>query len=118
MTTLLSAEYRIPLNANSDFPKYVMTAVKCDTHGVQPRTFVCQHIVEGLLQRQRLGFFWTAHDPENSRPDAWCAACNRRVGLTDGEWTVQALELLQPKVLCGACYDVAKLFHMGGDPWA
>jgi hypothetical protein len=95
-----------------------MTIVKCDTHGVQPQTFVCQHIAEGLSQRERVGFFWTRLDPENPRPDAWCSACERRASLTNGEWTGEALELLQPKVLCGACYDLAKFFHMGGDPWS
>ena len=95
-----------------------MTSVTCATHGIQPQTMVCQHIAEGLFKRQRVGFFWTMDDPENARPDAWCVACEQRVRLTDGEWTGQALEHLQPKVLCGACYDLAKLFHLGGDPWS
>jgi hypothetical protein len=78
---------------------------------------VCQHIFEGLLRRQRVGFFW-AKDPENPRPDAWCLACNERVRETRGEWVGLAREHLKPKLLCGACYDLAKAFHMGGDPWS
>jgi hypothetical protein len=42
----------------------------------------------------------------------------RRARATGGEWIDGALEHLQPKVLCGACYDVAKNFHMGGDPFS
>jgi hypothetical protein len=49
--------------------------VHCKTHGVQPQTLVCQHITDGLLARQRVGFFWTTDTPDNLRPDAWCAAC-------------------------------------------
>jgi hypothetical protein len=85
---------------------------------LQQETLVCQHIVEGLRSRRRVGFFWTADDPGNSRPDAYCSACEERVRATGGEWVDQALEHLQAKVLCGACYDVAKLFHTGGDPWS
>jgi hypothetical protein len=66
----------------------------------------------------RVGFFWTTADPENPRPDAWCSACNDQVQVTGGEWVGEALKHLEPKVLCGACYDVAKIFHMGGDPWS
>jgi len=35
-----------------------------------------------------------------------------------GEWVGEALSNLKPKVLCGSCYDLAKHFHSGGDPWA
>jgi hypothetical protein len=92
--------------------------VTCDTHGDQPRTFVCQHIVEGLRTKTRVGFWWAYDDPENPRPDAYCTACNERVRLTDGEWTGEALDLLNAQVLCAECYDLAKAFHMGGNPWS
>jgi hypothetical protein len=80
-------------------------------------TFVCQHVVHGLTRRERVGFFW-ASDSGNPRSDAWCGECNNRVAETGGEWIGDALEHLDPKVLCGACYDLAKLFHMGGNPWS
>jgi hypothetical protein len=92
--------------------------VRCATHGEQQKTRVCQHIVTGLKSKARVGFFWTTEDPENARPDAWCAECEDRVRLTDGDWIGEAEEHLKPQVLCGACYDLAKTFHMGGDPWA
>jgi hypothetical protein len=85
---------------------------------MQQETFVCQHIVDGLVHKRRVGFFWTPCNAGNPRPDAWCSACNERNSSAGGEWAGKALEHLQPKVLCGACYDVAKQFHMGGDPWS
>lgn len=87
------------------------TLVICETHGRGPETFVCQHIVAGLLQRKRVGFFW-ADDPEASRPDAWCAACNDRVARQGGEWMGEALAHLKAKLLCGYCYDEAKRLHL------
>ncbi len=95
-----------------------MARVNCRSHGDQERTMVCQHIVEGLTTRTRVGFFWSVEDPDASRPDAWCSACKERVKVTNGEWIGQALELAKPQVMCGICYDVAKLFHMGGNPWS
>src|SRR5215470_1764006 len=92
--------------------------IHCHVHGDQQRTYVCQHIADGLLQRVRVGFFWTTDDPDNPRPSAWCKACNDRVSATGGEWIGEAREHCQPHVLCGACYDLAKHFHMGGDPWS
>ena len=92
--------------------------VECEVHGTQQETFVCQHVVHGLLRKERVGFFWTQDDPENARPDAWCADCEKRVQLNDGEWIGTAGDHLQPKILCGACYDLAKVFHMGGAPWS
>ena len=79
---------------------------------------VCQHIAKGPRTRTRVAFFWTVGDPENGRPDAWCSECESRVRVAAGEWIGEALAHLQPKVLCGACYDAAKHFHMGGDPWS
>jgi hypothetical protein len=91
--------------------------VRCQAHGVQPETFVCQHILDGLSAKKRVGFFWTTFDPENPRPDAWCSDCETRVRATDGEWIGEAEAHLKPKILCGECYDLAKRFHMGENPW-
>ena len=86
------------------------TNVDCPEHGLQQETFVCQHIVQGLSDGRRVGFFH-ARDPENPRPDAWCAECNERVRAQGGEWTGDAEAQLGAKLLCGACYDRAKTFH-------
>jgi hypothetical protein len=92
--------------------------INCRVHGEQQRTYVCQHIFAGLVARERVGFFWAIDDPDNPRADAYCKECNARGQKTGGEWTGEALELLQPKTLCGVCYDLAKQFHMGGNPWS
>jgi hypothetical protein len=95
-----------------------INTVQCDTHGSQQETFVCQHIVRGLQSKERVGFFWTAEDPENPRPDAWCSECEARVSAAGGDWVGEAGEQLGAKILCGACYDLAKIFHTGGNPWS
>ena len=92
--------------------------VRCDLHGVQQETFVCQHIAQGMVTRTRVGFFWTIDDPDNPRPDAWCEVCEERIRATGGEWIGEAEAQAEPKLLCGACYDLAKKFHTGGDPWS
>ena len=92
--------------------------IECDTHGLQPRTRVCQHIVSGLIAKKRAGFWWTTEDPNSPRPDAYCTECEMRVRKTGGEWEGEALEHLKPQVLCGTCYDLAKIFHVGGNPWS
>ena len=92
------------------------SVVLCATHGEQPMTLVCQHVLEGLRTKTRVGFFWTTYDPINPRPDAWCGDCNLRVAATGGEWVGDALANLRPQVLCGAWYDLAKVFHIGSDP--
>jgi hypothetical protein len=97
---------------NSDIPK-----VRCHAHGEQQETFVCQHVAQGLSEKVRVGFWWSQESPENPRPDAWCTECENRVRATDGEWVGEAEKHLGIKILCGACYDAAKTFHMGGDPW-
>ena len=97
----------------ADYP-----TIMCCTHGEQQETFVCQHIIAGLRNKVRVGFYWSTEDPNNPRPDAYCEECNNRVRLTQGEWVGEALEYANPQILCGACYDAAKIFHMGGDPWS
>jgi len=94
-----------------------MEYIRCDTHGLQQETWVCQRVAQGLFERNRVGFFWSAESPDNPRPDAWCFDCNERVKVKGGEWIGEALEQLAPKCLCGACYDLAKAFHIGGNPF-
>lgn len=91
--------------------------VKCEKHGSQESTTVCQHIAQGLATRTRVGFFSSVGPPEVARPDACCFDCNERVKASNGEWIGEVLELAKPQVLCASCYDLAKKFHMGGDLW-
>ena len=84
--------------------------VQCSEHGSQPETFVCQHIVRGLFEGVPYGFFW-ARDVDTPRPDAWCSACNEMVSRSGGEWTDEAVALASVKILCGRCYDRAKMMN-------
>jgi hypothetical protein len=95
-----------------------MNTIECPTHGTAKATSVCQHVARGFVARQRVGFFWTSHDPGNPTPNAWCSACENRVRRTGGFWAGEAAEQLQPKPMCVKCYELAKEFHMGGNPWA
>jgi len=88
-------------------------SLRCEVHGVQPETFVCQHIARSLVDRVPIGFFWPA-DATEARPDAWCSACNQRVAETGGEWVGAAAEHLGAKVLCGGCYDAARALNFPG----
>lgn len=95
-----------------------MITVHCEKHGLEQQTWVCQHIADDLRDRKRVGFFWTVHDKDNPHPDAWCSDCECRVRTTGDEWIGEAADHLQPKMMCEFCYDIAKVFHMGCDPWS
>ena len=88
-----------------------MNKVRCEIHGEQDETFVCQHVVQGLIENTAYGFWW-ADDPTNPRPDAWCTTCNVLVAQANGEWTNEVLEIAKVKLLCGACYDKAKAMNV------
>ena len=87
--------------------------VTCSTHGTQPQTFVCQHILQSLRDRKPVGFFWSTEDPHADRPDAWCATCNEVVRRTGGDWTPEAEKLAGVTLLCGKCYDSARALNLG-----
>ena len=86
--------------------------VHCEKHGEQEATFVCQHIVQTLVDNKLRGFFWSASSAQ-SRPDAWCSKCNALVERSGGEWTDSVLEQVKISLLCGACYDLAKKLNLG-----
>lgn len=84
-----------------------MDTTTCSTHGIQPSTFVCNHIVLGLASGYAVGFWWSREDP-SERPDVWCTECEERLRLTNGEWTDTNVAAAYVRLLCGACYDAAK----------
>jgi hypothetical protein len=86
--------------------------VECSSHGVQPSTFVCQHLFGTLSSRQAVGFWWSQED-DSERPDAWCTACKEQLESTDQQWTPQTVKFVHPKLICGACYDVAYEIGVG-----
>ncbi len=81
--------------------------VDCSIHGLQPATFVCRHIIEGLRQNTTCGF-WQATDTTDPRPDAWCSACNEFLARHGGEWNDTTEDYAGVSLLCGSCYDLAR----------
>jgi len=86
--------------------------IQCDEHGEQQATYVCQHIIQTLRDSKPRGF-WTSDDPDNLRPDAWCAKCEAKVQETNGEWNDESEAIAGVSVLCGACYDRAIAINRG-----
>lgn len=86
--------------------------VHCDEHGEQEATFVCQHIVQTLADHEPRGFFWSGSSTQ-SRPDAWCSKCETLREQSGGEWTDAVMEHVKIRLLCGACYDLAKKLNLG-----
>ena len=84
--------------------------VECDTHGKQQITFVCQHIVQTLNDGKPRGFL-CAYDPENMRPDAWCSECDAKLLASGDEWNEENEAFASIKILCGECYDSAKILN-------
>jgi hypothetical protein len=87
--------------------------VKCDVHGTQDEAFVCQHIFRSLHTGVPVGFYWADEYP-SKHPDAWCSACEEARVAAGGEWMDEAYELLDIKLVCGACHDYAKDIWLRG----
>jgi hypothetical protein len=81
--------------------------IQCERHGLQEETFVCQHIVTSLQDREPRGFHWPGESNQR-RPDAWCSECNERLRQAGWEWTSEAERQANIQLLCGGCYDDAK----------
>ena len=86
--------------------------VKCQTHGFQPKTFVCGHIANSLITRQPVGFWWP-EDSAQQYPDAWCSDCNERHRQCGYEWVGEAEQYLDAKLLCAGCYVEARRLCLG-----
>lgn len=86
----------------------------CAVHGSQEETFVCSHIASGLRTGERVGFHSAQDDLDIQRPDSWCDDCERRFQAAGGEWSTEVEAQAKITILCGACYDRAKLLHLGG----
>ena len=86
--------------------------IKCELHGTQPETFVCQHIAQSLVSKQLVGFHWPA-DSEQLYPDAWCSQCQVRHERCGFEWKGEAADKLGAKLLCARCYLQARILALG-----
>jgi hypothetical protein len=82
--------------------------VTCPVHGWQGIGLVCTHIAHAIDTGEAVGFFW-GDDSDTARPDAWCLACEQALlavpaGQSTEDWFVRC----EYKVLCAACWDLAK----------
>jgi hypothetical protein len=46
--------------------------IRCATHGLQPRAYVCQHLFGSMSTGVAVGFHCS--DNSDPHPDAWCSA--------------------------------------------
>jgi hypothetical protein len=79
------------------------TEVQCNRHGPSSSIFVCQHVARGV----GVGFYTSAEDPSDLRPDAWCAACEAMVNEAGG-WDERTEPVARITLLCERCYDEAR----------
>ena len=78
----------------------LIPSVTCGTHGEQPQTFVCTHIVEALKEGEPCGFWWSRG--EDGVWDAVCTDCNNQ---TQEAFTALGKENI--KLICLGCFEDA-----------
>lgn len=76
--------------------------IDCDAHGQGEKTYACQHVACGTAL---LWFSAAESDAESAWPDAWCEKCESVRIATDGEWTEEAMEFADIRLLCHRCYE-------------
>jgi hypothetical protein len=82
--------------------------VNCVEHGRQGIGLVCIHIAKAIESGQQVGFFW-GDDSDTARPDAWCWECEQALlSLLPGQTSDAWFHDCEYKVLCAACWDLAK----------
>jgi hypothetical protein len=82
--------------------------VTCPEHGRQGIGLVCTHVAHTIDSGEQVGFFW-GDDTDTGRPDAWCRACEQAlVAIPEGQSTEKWFLACDYKVLCAACWDLAK----------
>jgi hypothetical protein len=85
-----------------------MDEVVCREHGKQGIGLVCTHVAHAIDSGVRVGFFW-GDDTDTARPDAWCLACEQALrAVPRGETTEKWFMQCDYKILCAACWDLAK----------
>lgn len=88
--------------------------VECKNHEYQRRAFVCKH----LNHTDKVGFeeaFETFEGMELLEDDdlqAWCNECEK-VRQKEGEWTDDAMEFSNIKLICEKCYFEIKELNTG-----
>lgn len=79
--------------------------VFCDAHETARRAFVCQHLNTKTVTGFHEAFetFPGMELDEEEDFQAWCDQCNLAFEK-EGEWTDEAMELVNLKVICEHCY--------------
>jgi hypothetical protein len=77
--------------------------IHCKKHGLATGTFVCQHLPRGV----GLGFF-SADDPGEPYPDAWCGQCEEVRIREGGDWNDTSEAFARITLICHHCYEAAK----------
>ena len=75
-------------------------SVNCGTHGRQPLTYVCVHILESLRTGEPKGFWWSRG--EDGVWDAVCSDCN---ALSQEDFEALGPENIE--VVCLGCFEDA-----------
>ena len=76
--------------------------MECSLHGPSELAFACSHLLTGT----GLGFYHSGPpDEDQSRPDAWCSACEERRRRVGG-WTDESeADII---LVCSNCWDIAR----------
>jgi hypothetical protein len=81
--------------------------VDCGVHGRQAISFVCTHIAHGLRDGTTPGFV-VAPEDDHPLPLGWCDECEAMVQGLGGDWSDEAAERAEFKLLCALGYVEAK----------
>jgi hypothetical protein len=93
-----------------DSKEAATNTVACSEHGPQPKTYVCDHILQTLRDRRPRGFFVVPADNQEY-PDAWCGECEEMIQAAGGEWTDELMPAAKVRLLCARCYLAAKALN-------
>ena len=86
--------------------------VECAKHGQQHFALTCVHVAMAIDSGKKVGFYW-GDETDLGRPDAWCAACEKKVQENGGVWSDELFKQADFKFLCVKCWDEAKLVLYG-----
>lgn len=75
--------------------------VTCGTHGDSPATFVCRHLARGVA----CGYHFSADNPSDPWPDAWCDLCEEAFQAQGGEWNDVSEAVAEIALQCAGCYE-------------
>ena len=76
--------------------------VDCARHGLRQRAYICGHALAAFSRGAREPFFWT--DAEAEEPCGWCADCHARYLAEGEEWTGEAEDRLDARLICIDCF--------------